>query len=172
MGAGTAKPTEFATRLPSPLTARQREVLRFILASQRERGVSPALREICACIGASSTNSASDHLRALERKGYITRHDAMARGIVALRGESGEPLVAPTPAPAGTTTSRRVVVRLHEAAGVTLTAFRVREGWHCAPPCSDTQPVYATPRDAALAHATRVLNLKPWDATEMKDDSR
>lgn len=47
-----------------------------------------------------------------------------------------------------------VTVRLHLTSGATrsLVAFPVRKGWHCAPPCNTTQPVYATPEDAAYAH--------------------
>ena len=47
-----------------------------------------------------------------------------------------------------------VTVHLHFTSGATrsLVAFPVRKGWHCAPPCNTTQPVYATPEDAAYAH--------------------
>lgn len=52
--------------------------------------------------------------------------------------------------------TRRVVVRMDDGSEETLIAWRWREGWHCCPPCSDTQPVYATPIDAALAHVRTV----------------
>ena len=47
-----------------------------------------------------------------------------------------------------------VTVRLRLTSGGTrcLVAYPVRKGWHCAPPCNTTQPVYATPEDAAYAH--------------------
>lgn len=46
------------------------------------------------------------------------------------------------------------------SATIELTAWKVRKGWHCAPPCNSNQPVYATPRDACLAHAQNILGLK------------
>lgn len=61
---------------------------------------------------------------------------------------------------------RRATVRLTDGTTRTFVAFPVRAGWHPAPPCSDSQPVYATPADAALAHA-RTLNLEAVDAVEI-----
>lgn len=55
---------------------------------------------------------------------------------------------------ADVTVGTPVTVRLHLTSGGTrnFVAFPVRKGWHCAPPCNTTQPVYATPEDAAYAH--------------------
>lgn len=63
------------------LAPRQRVVLAFIRSSVAERGYPPSVREIAAHLGAKSENAANDHLRALERKGYITRAPVVARGI-------------------------------------------------------------------------------------------
>lgn len=56
-------------------------MLDFISNSIHTRGYPPTLREIGAAIGVRSTNGVNDHLRALERKGYITRDDMLSRGI-------------------------------------------------------------------------------------------
>ena len=63
------------------LTQRQAEVLDVIRAHHARYGTSPTLREICAAMGFTSTNGASDHLRALVRKGYVERDEMLARGI-------------------------------------------------------------------------------------------
>lgn len=63
------------------LTRRQRLVLDFVVSFLRERGYPPTLREIGAHLGIKSTNGVSDHLRALERKGYIVRSSMLSRGI-------------------------------------------------------------------------------------------
>ena len=63
------------------LTARQEQVLRFIRQSIEDRGYPPTLREIGAHMGIKSTNGVNDHLRALERKGYLTREDMKSRAL-------------------------------------------------------------------------------------------
>lgn len=63
------------------LTARQEQVLAFIRDSIVERGYPPTLREIGAHMGIRSTNGVNDHLRALERKGYLSREDMKSRAL-------------------------------------------------------------------------------------------
>lgn len=63
------------------LTARQEQVLSFIRQSIQDRGYPPTLREIGAHMGIKSTNGVNDHLRALERKGYLTREDMKSRAL-------------------------------------------------------------------------------------------
>lgn len=55
------------------LSPRQEEVLRFLVRWLQEHGVPPSYREIGSSLGIRSTNGVSDHVRALERKGYIDR---------------------------------------------------------------------------------------------------
>ncbi len=76
------------------LTDRQREILDFITQSIRDRGYPPTLREIGLHFGIKSTNGVNDHLRALEKKGYLQREDLKSRALrpVGVRG----PLRAPT----------------------------------------------------------------------------
>jgi repressor LexA len=86
------------------LTTRQQMVLDFIRQSISDRGYPPTLREIGARMGIRSTNGVNDHLRALERKGYLTREDMKSRALRptglgnALNGEDGAALVGQAPA--------------------------------------------------------------------------
>ena len=57
------------------LSPRQREVLDFIRLFIDQNGVVPSYREIGGAVGIGSTNGVSDHVKALERKGYLERGD-------------------------------------------------------------------------------------------------
>jgi repressor LexA len=63
------------------LTDRQRQVLDFISDSIRKRGYPPTLREIGSHFGIRSTNGVNDHLRALEKKGFLHREDLKSRAL-------------------------------------------------------------------------------------------
>jgi len=63
------------------LTDRQREILEFITRSIAARGYPPTLREIGTHFGIRSTNGVNDHLRALEKKGYLQREDLKSRAL-------------------------------------------------------------------------------------------
>jgi repressor LexA len=63
------------------LTDRQREILDFISRSIAKRGYPPTLREIGSHFGIKSTNGVNDHLRALEKKGYLHREDLKSRAL-------------------------------------------------------------------------------------------
>lgn len=75
------------------LTKRQEQTLDFIRTSIRDRGYPPTLREIGEHMGIRSTNGVNDHLRALERKGYLTREDMKSRALRVV----GEEEEAPAP---------------------------------------------------------------------------
>lgn len=66
---------------PVPLTGRQLMALNFIRSHIEARGYPPTLREIGENMGIRSTNGVNDHLRALERKGYLRKADGAARAI-------------------------------------------------------------------------------------------
>ena len=55
------------------MTKKQARVLAFIQARQ-ESGVSPTMREICEHFGFRSPNAATDHVKALRRKGYLAQN--------------------------------------------------------------------------------------------------
>jgi repressor LexA len=63
------------------LTKRQEQTLSYIRQSIEERGYPPTLREIGVHMGIRSTNGVNDHLRALERKGYLRREDMKSRAL-------------------------------------------------------------------------------------------
>lgn len=64
------------------LTQRQREVLEFVIDRQQRFGAIPTVREIADHFGFSSPNAAAQHLRLIEKKGYIRLLKGRARGIV------------------------------------------------------------------------------------------
>lgn len=75
--------------MKSQLTDRQRAVLEFISTSISDRGYPPTLREIGNHLGIRSTNGVNDHLRALERKGYLTREDMKSRTLRLVKSPEG-----------------------------------------------------------------------------------
>lgn len=77
-----ATPEPEPVPLPRPLTVRQAEVLVYLRDHIATRGYAPTLREIGRYLGIKSTNGVNDHLRALIRKGYITRPALISRAIV------------------------------------------------------------------------------------------
>ena len=64
------------------LTERQREVYEFIRDKIRNRGYGPTVREIGLQFNISSPNGVMCHLKALEKKGLITREPNMSRAIM------------------------------------------------------------------------------------------
>jgi repressor LexA len=77
------------------LTDRQKEVLEFIQESIGARGYPPTLREIGERMGIRSTNGVNDHLKALEKKGYLAREDLKSRALRPLKLPGGaKPLAA------------------------------------------------------------------------------
>jgi repressor LexA len=64
------------------LTERQLEVLRFIARQIDDAGYPPTIREIGEALDIRSTNGVNDHLKALERKGYLTRDPVKSRALI------------------------------------------------------------------------------------------
>lgn len=64
------------------LTDRQLEVLRFIARQIEECGYPPTIREIGEALDIRSTNGVNDHLKALERKGFLTRDPVKSRALI------------------------------------------------------------------------------------------
>jgi len=79
------------------LTKRQQMVLDFINQSITDRGYPPTLREIGSHMGIRSTNGVNDHLRALERKGYLKREDMKSRALRPVNSPSASGDVAKLP---------------------------------------------------------------------------
>ncbi len=64
------------------LTDRQKEILHLILKETEVHGFPPTIREIGHEMGIRSTNGVNDHLKALERKGYLVRGEQQSRSLV------------------------------------------------------------------------------------------
>ncbi|HEY8144070.1 MAG TPA: transcriptional repressor LexA [Kofleriaceae bacterium] len=67
--------------MPERLTQRQRDILDFISTSIDSRGYPPTLREIGEHFGIQSTNGVNDHLKALEKKGFLAREGLKSRAM-------------------------------------------------------------------------------------------
>ena len=86
------------------LTDRQKAIYDFLLKTIRERGFAPSIPEIGRQFKIASTNGVSDHLKALEKKGYIRRvgkrafEVANALGKAALSATREVPLLGRVPA--------------------------------------------------------------------------
>ncbi len=63
------------------LTQRQQEIYDFLKDKIINRGYGPTVREIGANFGIRSPNGVMCHLKALEKKGLITRESHMSRAI-------------------------------------------------------------------------------------------
>src|SRR5579871_6375305 len=63
------------------LTPRQKQVMNLIQEFIVQRGYPPTLREIGERMGIRSTNGVNDHLKALEKKGYLQRQDLKSRAL-------------------------------------------------------------------------------------------
>jgi len=68
------------------LTLLQKKVLSFIIKCQKNQGIPPTIREISTYFNFKSTNNARQHLRLIERKGYIRVLPGKARGIEVVIG--------------------------------------------------------------------------------------
>ena len=72
------------------LTPRQREIFNFVRTFIKERGYPPSVREIGEHFNIYP-RAAFDHLKALERKGYLKRRSSMSRGLEVLVFQEHEP---------------------------------------------------------------------------------
>jgi repressor LexA len=72
--------------MSEPLTDRQEKILAFIKKSIQEQGYPPTIREIGEHFGIRSTNGVNDHLKALERKGYLLRGELKSRALSIIEG--------------------------------------------------------------------------------------
>src|SRR5262245_5887368 len=70
------------------LTDRQKAIYDFLLKTIRERGFAPSIPEIGRQFKIASTNGVSDHLKALEKKGYIRRIGKRAIEVVNALGKT------------------------------------------------------------------------------------
>ena len=67
--------------MDKPLSAREQQVLAYVVAFINNNGGSPTVREVRRGCGLSSTSVAAYALDRLDDKGYIKRPVGIARGI-------------------------------------------------------------------------------------------
>ena len=72
------------------LTPRQKEIFDFVRAFIKERGYPPSVREIGEHFHIYP-RAVFDHLKALEKKGYLRRQGSMSRGLEVLVFQRSEP---------------------------------------------------------------------------------
>jgi len=73
------------------LTPRQKRIYDFLSGSIRDKGYAPSIPEIGQRFKITSTRGVFDHLKALERKGYIKRVGKRAIEIISQSGRSAIP---------------------------------------------------------------------------------
>jgi repressor LexA len=64
-----------------PLTPKQRQFYRLLVAFIRENGHSPTVRELCGLAGFRSTRTVTQYLDSLQAAGVITREEGGSRNI-------------------------------------------------------------------------------------------
>jgi repressor LexA len=75
------------------LTTAQQLMLRFLEERSDSGELPPTIREICTHFGYRSTKAASDHLSALQKKGFVARDKRCARGLRLVQRKTGIPLL-------------------------------------------------------------------------------
>ena len=108
--------------MPFDLTLRQKQIYEFLAKTVREKGYAPSILEIGQRFKIASTNGVSDHLKALERKGYIRRIGNRAMEILS---PLGRPLLSG---------AREVPILGRIRAGIPLLAEENIEGFLTVPP--------------------------------------
>lgn len=83
-----------------PLTARQRQILQLIARWLRDHGLPPTRADLAQALGLANRQGIDQHLRALQRKGYLALTPGAARGVRLLQSpaDSATADAAATPA--------------------------------------------------------------------------
>jgi len=63
------------------LTKKQTEIYEYVVSYMREHGYAPSYREIAGALGVGSTATVHEHVKNLERKGYLSADGGAARAI-------------------------------------------------------------------------------------------
>ena len=100
MGRRKALPPDFdGVYTEEMLSERQRSILDFVRDFIQKKGYPPAVREIGAAVGLSSSASVHNHLRKLEEMGFLMRDSAKPRALELLSENDSwrNKLVVPVP---------------------------------------------------------------------------
>ena len=81
--------------IEKPATERQRRILEIIRDFTAEHGYPPSVREIGARVGLSSSSTIHAHLKALERRGLISRDPTKPRALRSSGGSTHSAMVVP-----------------------------------------------------------------------------
>lgn len=109
------------------LTSRQKEVFNFIRSFIKERGFPPSVREVAEHFDIYP-RAAFDHLKALEKKGYLKRRGSMSRGLEVLVFQGHEPSYGEHPRKDGRPFIREIPILGRVAAGKPTLAVEHVEG--------------------------------------------
>lgn len=111
------------------LTPRQQNILDFVAEFQGDHGFPPSIREIGEFFGIRSTNGVSDHLRALERKGFLSKTGNQSRSLQVVReaGDERPPTRRAVPSAPSNDNEVRVPLLGRVAAGQPLLAVEEAE---------------------------------------------
>ena len=113
------------------LTDRQQEILDYIRRHIEENGYPPTVREIGSEFGIRSTNGVADHLKSLERKGYLSRGSLKSRALRPLQVEEPDPTFNDAPTVASHARAATVTSLLEHRARLGMA--RGSDGQHRAP---------------------------------------
>lgn len=75
------------------LTKRQSEVLALIERFREENGYPPTVREVAAHFGFRSPRAAHDHMKALEKKGFLRSRPGKPRALEVVGSRRGIPML-------------------------------------------------------------------------------
>jgi len=75
------------------LTARQAQVLEFIESFRNNHGYPPTVREVAGNFGFRSPRAAHDHMKALERKGFLRSVPGRPRALEVVGSLTGIPML-------------------------------------------------------------------------------
>ena len=131
------------------ITQQQTRVLDCIQNHINKTGFPPTRADICNDLGFKSPNAAETHLRALEKKGYITIESGRSRGISIVHKSNQEPINHEFP-----------VIGLVAAGSATLASENIEKKIPCA------QNLFSDNFDYFL----RVRGLSMIEAGIMEDD--
>jgi len=83
--------------MSAALTSRQQQILSFIQDRHRRTGLVPTLQETATHFGFRSPNSVRQHLRLIEKKGFIRRLHGRSRALVLAQHEpsAATPVLVP-----------------------------------------------------------------------------
>ncbi len=109
--------------MAAPLTARQRDILKFFRAYVKEQGISPTLEEIAEHFGVNKV-TIFGHVSELERKGVLKKAaKGVSRGLQLVKTEEE----APTTERRGPTSLSPLAILGHIAAGSPIAAIEEPE---------------------------------------------